>query len=120
MKLSEITPASENDYPGENSNFYKLVSFLNNIFVEMSQAFNKRISVDDNLDCLKFEYLFTDLVPVKFKNPGKFKKSEILACNAANELVASCRATYSQENEIIITVKFVTPGAIDKCIVRVI
>lgn len=120
MKITEITSIPENDYPGENENFYNLISFLSNVLVELSTAFAKRINLDDNLDCVKFEYTFTDMVPVKFKNPTKFKKNEILTCNAVNQMITGYSCSYTQSDEIVITVKFQNAGATDKCIVRVI
>ena len=119
-KISNSTILSPNDYAGENENFYSLLAVLTSLFNDIGNGFKNNLTFDENIDSELIEYEFTDLVPATLKIKTKFRKTEIISVNAESEIVVGYNLKYSTKNEYIITIKFNTPGAKNKCRVRLI
>lgn len=120
MKLSQPSVLGKNDFPGENENFYSLLSYSQQFSLEVRDLASNRISFDDNIDNQLIIYDFTDLVPGVFKNKLNHKPNEIVSATAIGQMVVGTQFEFLQSGQVSITLKFANAGAKASCRVRII
>jgi hypothetical protein len=119
LKLDQASILGRNDFPGENENFYSLLTYVQQFFTQVRDLASKKVTFDDNIDNQLLNYEFTDMVTVAFKNNLNRKPTEIVACTAQGQMVVGHQLEYLQSGQVNITVKFLTAGAKALCKVRI-
>lgn len=119
MKLSQSLILGRNDFPGENENFYALLTHFQQFSIDVKSLLSKKVTFDDNIDNQLINYEFTDMVPVAFRNDLNHNPSEILSCTALGQMIVGHQLEFLQSGQVQITIKFLTGGAKAYCKVRI-
>lgn len=109
MKITVPTTLNSNDFPGENDNFYRLLSYFQQHRYETIELSRNKITFEDNLYIQLIEYKFTHGVQALFSNTIKTKPRGILPVYAENAAIDAWEMDFYNTGQFGVTMYFKQP-----------
>lgn len=108
MKITVPATLSSNDFPNEDDNFYRLLSYFQQHRFETIQLSRNNITFTDNVLIQEVNYKFTHGVKVAFANNLKTKPVGLVPVAAIGAAIDACELTIDNTGKTGITVYFKT------------